>query len=304
MREFIIDKNNDGIRLDKFMCGVMPNAKFGEVCKALRKKKVRVNGKHRDGAYRVLRGEHVQIYMNDEFFENGADTPDFPWKHCRTDVSVEYEDENILVANKPSGLPSQADGGADSLENRIRALLLKRGEIDMLSVPVYVPSLCHRIDRNTSGLVIAAKNAAALRAANRLIKYKKIRKFYLCNTENEPIPPNGEICGWLVKDGIHRKMHFFDTKPNNPGAAACKTLYRVIRGGSPCVVEAELLTGRTHQIRASLSHIGCPLCGDVKYGASKTADKSYQQLVSYKLFFDFEPCGSILDYMSHKIIKL
>lgn len=304
MKEFIIDKNSDGIRLDKFMCGVMPNIKFGEVCKALRKKKVRVNGKHKDGTYRLSDGEHIQIYMNDEFFESNTTVCDFLWKGCATDTDIEYEDENILVANKPSGLPSQADGGADSLENRIRAMLLKNGEIDTSGIPIFIPSLCHRIDRNTSGLVIAAKNAAALRAANRLIKDKKIRKFYICQTEKAPNPPSGEIHGWLVKDETRRKMRFFDTKPSDPTAAECRTLYRVVNGGSPCVVEAELLTGRTHQIRASFSHIGCPLCGDVKYGAKKTDNKSYQRLISYKLIFDFEPCGSVLDYLSHKTIEL
>ena len=304
MREFIIDKNSDGIRLDKFMCSVMPNISFGEACKALRKKKVRVNGKHKGGTHRVSNGEHIQIYMNDEFFETNSPIHDFSWKNCPTDTDIEYEDENILIANKPSGLPSQADGGTDSLENRIRAMLFKKGEIDITATPIFIPSLCHRIDRNTSGLVLAAKNAAALRAANRLIKDKKIRKFYLCQAEKTPNPPSGEICGWLVKDETRHKMKFFDKKPSDPTAAECRTLYRVIKGGTPCVIEAELLTGRTHQIRASFSHIGCPLCGDVKYGAAKTADKSYQRLVSYKLIFDFEPCGSPLDYLSHKTFEL
>lgn len=304
MKEYIIDKNSDGIRLDKFMCSVMPNIKFGEVCKALRKKKVRVNGKHKDGSYRVSNGEHIQIYMNDEFFEASVPVCDFPWKGCSTDIDIEYEDDNILVASKPSGLPSQADGGTDSLENRIRSMLLKKGEIDTSAASIFIPSLCHRIDRNTSGLVIAAKNASALRTVNRLIKEKKLRKFYLCQTEKPPVPPSGEICGWLIKDETQRKMKFFDKKPSDPGAADCRTLYRVVSAGSPCVVEAELLTGRTHQIRASFSHIGCPLCGDVKYGAAKTADNSYQRLISYKLIFDFEPYGSTLDYLSHKTIEL
>ena len=125
MREFIIDKNSDGIRLDKFMCGVMPNISFGEVCKALRKKKVRVNGKHKDGTHRVSNGEHIQIYMNDEFFETNSPIHDFSWKNCPTDTDIEYEDENILIANKPSGLPSQADGGADLKTGFARCYLKK-----------------------------------------------------------------------------------------------------------------------------------------------------------------------------------
>lgn len=307
MKEFVSDKNTDGVRLDKFMCTVMPAVKFGEICKALRKKKVRINGKHQNGTYRLVKGDVIQIYMNDELFGGSSDTDDikFSFMECSKSISVLYEDENIIITDKPTGLPSQeSDGGMDSLENRVRHYLYKKGEIDINAAVPFIPSLCHRIDRNTSGLVIAAKNAAALRAINSLIKEKKIRKFYLCRTDNLPPASQGEISGWLAKDGKSRKMRFYDARPTNIQAHYCQTFYRVISSNRPYLIEAELLTGRTHQIRASFAHIGCPLCGDVKYGAQKNNQNTYQELNAYKLIFDFKPSGGITDYLSGRVFEL
>ncbi len=290
MREFIIDKNNEGVRLDKFMQKVMPSVKSSEIYKALRKKKVRVGGKHKDGSYRLLENDVVSMYINDEFFE--SEKPKFAWICAKTDVNVIYEDENIIILNKPSGLVSQDDG--DSLESRMRAYLYKKGEIDLDAVPLFVPSLCHRIDRNTSGLVIGAKNALYLREINERIKKREIRKFYLLKTERTPNPESGVIEGYLKKDEKSRKMIFA-----NEGIY-CKTAYKTLKSGSPALVEAELFTGRTHQIRAGFARLNAPLVGDVKYGAKKTADKDYQQLISYKIIFDFDD-GS---YLSKKEIRI
>ena len=290
MKEFIIDKNNDGVRLNKFMQKVMPSVKMGEIYKALRKKKVRVNGKHKDAELRLLENDVVSIYMNDEFFE--SDAPDFPWLTAKTDIDIVYEDKNIIILNKPSGLVSQDEG--DSLESRMRAYLYKNGEIDLDAVPLFIPSLCHRIDRNTSGLVIGAKNALYLREINERIKKREIRKFYLLKTERTPNPPSGIIEGYLKKDEKNRKMVFADD------GTYCKTAYKTLKSGEPALVEAELFTGRTHQIRAGFSRLNAPLVGDVKYGAKKTADKDYQQLISYKIIFDFDD-GS---YLSKKEIQI
>lgn len=311
MKEFTVNENSTGIRLDKFMSSVMPNVGFGEICKGLRKKKVRVNGKHQSGTYRLQKGDIIQIYMNDDMFVsqntnenitgNTTNKITYDWMKCSDKIDVVYEDENILIADKPSGLRSQDGGGdRDSLESRIRSYLYKKGEINLNEVPLFIPSLCHRIDRNTSGLVIAAKNGETLRSVNKLIKEKQIRKFYLCATENKPPKKNGEISGWLVKNGKDRKMIFHTSKPNDKNAEYCQTLYRVITSKSPYISEAELLTGKTHQIRAGFASMGCPLVGDVKYGAKKTADKEYQYLTAYKLVFDYEPFGNLLDYLSKK----
>ena len=297
MKEFIISKNDTDIRLDKFMMRVMPNSKSGDIYKALRKKKVRVNGKHQGGDYRVSVGDTVCMYINDEFF--GDEKKAYSWMSASYDISVVYEDENILVADKPSGMLSQ-DENEDSLEGRIRSYLYKKGEIDMEAKPLFIPSLCHRIDRNTSGLVIAAKNSAALRILNDKIKNKEIRKFYLCETENAPNPKKGTIEGFLLKDERTRKMSFH--KSEVKGSSYCKSEYKTIKTGEKNLLEVELLTGKTHQIRASLSHIGCPLLGDVKYGAKNNGEKDFQHLVSYRLIFDFKTDAGILEYLNGKEI--
>ncbi len=299
MKRFVIDKNGDGQRLDKFMQKVMPDVKTGEIYKALRKKKVRVCGKHKDGAYRLTVGDEVCMYINDEMF--GAEKTDFPWLNAKTDIKIAYEDKNIIIADKPSGMPSQdTDGEADSLESRIRAYLYKKGEVDLNAQPPFIPSLCHRIDRNTEGLVIAAKNPSALRIINQKIKDKEIRKFYLCETEHTPNPPEGRILGWLVRDGKSRKMIF--SEKELPNSSRCETVYKTLRSGNPALVEAELLTGRTHQIRAGFSHLGCPLVGDVKYGARKNGEREYQRLMSYKIIFEFKSDAAELENLNGKTV--
>lgn len=300
MKSFIIDKSYVGQRLDKFMQKVMPEAKTGEIYKALRKKKVRVNGKHRDGTYRLSENDEVCMYINDELF--GADKKAFDWINIKADINVVYEDENIIIADKPSGMPSQdTDKTAVSLESGIRAYLYKKGEIDMEAIPLFLPALCHRIDRNTEGLVIAAKNSGALRIINQKIKDKEIRKFYICETQTTPTPPDGRICGWLTRDEKNRKMIFSQKEVS--GASRCETIYRTLKKGNPSIVEAELLTGRTHQIRAGFAHLGCPLVGDVKYGAKIDGKRDFQKLISYKIIFDFKTDAGILEYLNGKVIE-
>lgn len=305
MKEFKIDKNSQGLRLDKFMFKLMPTQKSGEIYMALRKKKVRVNGKHKDGAYRLCLDDLVYIYMNDECFDTRTNAT-FSWEAADSNINIVYEDENILIINKPSGMPSQdTDNISDSLESRMRSYLFKKGELDLSCPAPFIPSLCHRIDRNTSGLVIGAKNSSALRIINQKIKDKEIRKFYLCQTQHTPNPPQGRICGWLTRDKSTRRMLFSKEKPkSSPDAVWCETLYKTLKAGTPATVEAELLTGRTHQIRAGFSAIGCPLTGDVKYGAKTDGKKEYQHLVSYKIIFDFKTFGDSLEYLKDKVITL
>lgn len=304
MKEFIIDKTFDGQRLDKLMFKLMPSLRASEIYMSLRKKKVRVNGKHEDGTYRLKCGDAVQIYMNDECFSESASR--CPWQSADSNINVVYEDENIIIANKPSGMPSQdIDGNSDSLESRMRSYLYKKGEIDLGASLPFIPSLCHRIDRNTSGLVIMAKTASALRILNQKIKDREIRKFYICETETTPSPQSGKICGWLFRDQKARKMIFSNAKPNGKTDAVwCETIYKTLKGGSPATVEAELLTGRTHQIRVGFSHIGCPLRGDVKYGAKADGGREYQHLISYKIIFDFKTPSGELEYLSGKTITI
>ncbi len=301
MKEFLIGPNDQGQRLDRFLSKVMPEAGQGIIYKSLRKKRIKVNGKRiTDGSLRICEGDRLEIYCNDEFFATATHTDATPvFQH---ELWVVYEDEHIIVMNKPSGLPSQAEPGEDSLEAEMRDYLIRKGDYQPERENTFLPSLCHRIDRNTSGLVIGAKDAESLRIMNEKIKNREVRKFYLCETEGTPTPKTGEIRGWLKKDEKGRRMIFSDIKV--PGATSCHTRYRVLESGKIATVEAELFTGRTHQIRTGFAHLGHPLVGDVKYGAKKDGKGSYQHLNSYRILFDFTTESGSLAYLKGKEIRL
>ncbi len=288
------------MRLDKFLSKVMASAGQGIIYKSLRKKKIKVNGKRiTDGSLRISERDRLEVYCNDELFTVLESTkPTTPILNHT--LVVLYEDEHIIVMNKPSGLPSQGEPGEDSLEAEMRDYLIRKGDFNPEKENTFLPSLCHRIDRNTAGLVIGAKDAESLRILNQKIKDKEIRKFYLCETQGTPEPPAGEIIGYLKKDENARRMIFHEQKV--PDSLSCHTRYRVLKPGGIATVEAEILTGRTHQIRAGFAHLGHPLVGDVKYGANKDGKHTFQHLVAYKLIFDFTTESGCLAYLSGKEI--
>ncbi len=301
MKEFLIGPNDQGQRLDRFLSKVMPEAGQGIIYKSLRKKRIKVNGKRiTDGSLRICEGDRLEIYCNDEFFATATHADATPtFQH---ELWVVYEDEHIIVMNKPSGLPSQAEPGEDSLEAEMRDYLIQKGDYQPEREHTFLPSLCHRIDRNTAGLVIGAKDAESLRMINEKIKNREVRKFYLCETEGTPHPEAGEIRGFLKKDEKTRQMIFSTVEI--PGSTSCHTRYRVLKPGKIATVEAELFTGRTHQIRAGFAHLGHPLVGDVKYGAKKDGKGSYQHLNSYRILFDFTTESGCLAYLKGKEIRL
>lgn len=301
MKEFLIGSNDRDQRLDRFLSKVMPHAGQGMIYKSLRKKRIKVNGKRiTDGSLRICEGDRLEIYCNDECFAESNVTVATPiFQHI---LMVVYEDEHIIVMDKPSGLPSQGEPGEDSLEAEMRDYLIQKGDYQPEKEHTFLPSLCHRIDRNTSGLVIGAKDAESLRIMNEKIKNREVRKFYLCETQGTPTPETGEIRGFLKKDEKNRRMVFSQTKV--PGSISCHTKYRVLKPGKTALVEAELFTGRTHQIRAGFAYLGYPLVGDIKYGASKDGKGTYQHLNSYRLFFDFTTDSGCLSYLKGKEIRL
>lgn len=301
MKKFVAGSNDAEKRLDKFLSGVMPNAGNGVIYKALRRKHVKVNGKRvTDGSMRIKENDVLELYINDEFFEKKEELP--LWAKIEPRISVVYEDENIIVMDKPSGMLSQGEENEESLETFMRAYLYRKNEFDPDRENIFVPSLCHRIDRNTRGLLIGAKNGESLRVLNEKIRTREIRKYYICQTEKMPNPEKGEIKGWLKKDEKSRKMRYF--RDEQKDGVFCHTLYKVIKKGNKPLVEVELLTGRTHQIRACMGAIGCPLTGDVKYGAPHDGKKDFQYLISYKIRFDFKDNNGILDYLRNKEIEL
>ena len=271
MKEFIITEKEAGQRLDKFIFKQASKAAPGMIYKAFRKKRVKVNGKRADLKYVLKTSDKVQAYINDEFFE--SENTDIPWLKLSPDIKVVFEDDDMLIIDKPSGLLSQSED-KDSAEGRARRYLYDKSEIDISSPGAFIPSLCHRIDRNTSGLLIMAKNAGALKRINEKIKNREIRKFYRLTVEGR-IQEGGEINGYIYKIG-NNLMEFSQLG------------YRVRRcdlNSDSTDLEVELHTGRTHQIRASFAYIGHPLKGDVKYGAKRGEGDMYQALRAYKLIF-------------------
>ncbi len=281
MKEIKINSNDAGQRLDKFLIKYFKNLPQSMIYKWLRKKKIRLDGVHPKNDVFLTEGSVLQLYINDEFFLEKKEIPlpkaDLPVP------SIVYEDENILIADKPSGIC--AHDGENSLINMILSYLYKKGEYNPSEENTFAPALCHRIDRNTSGLVISAKNAKALRFFNEKIRQREIRKIYFLKTEGTLPQKEGIIRGYIKKDAALNKVIF--TEKEADGFKLAVTKYKEASGG----VEAELLTGRTHQIRASFAYIGCPIEGDVKYGAKKNGKKDYQQLRAKRLIFDFKDDG-------------
>lgn len=293
MKKFTATKNDAGQRLDKFLSKLLKDAPMGMIYKWIRKKRVKINGKKQEISYVLCEGDVLELYINDEFFE----TQKTEIKKGLP-VDVVYEDENILVVSKPSGIA--AHGEDDGLLERIVGYLFEKGEYDPKREHTFRPALCNRIDKNTSGLVIAAKNAVALRIINEKLKSREIDKFYLMRVEKIPNPPSGRISGYTLKNERERKVYFYEEPVK--GAKPAQTIYRAL--GNSGLVEAQLISGRTHQIRASFSHIGCPLMGDVKYGAKKNGKSDFQQLCAYKLVFSFKTPAGELEYLNNKVIEI
>ncbi len=281
MKQIQINSNDAGQRLDKFLIKYFKNLPQSMIYKWLRKKKIRLDGKHPKNDVFLAEGSVLQLYVNDEFFPEKKEIPS--WYETLPPPKIVYEDSNILIADKPSGIC--AHDGENSLINMILAYLYRKGEYDPLVENTFSPALCHRIDRNTSGLVIAAKNAPALRFFNEKIRLREIEKIYFLRIEGAIPQKEGVIKGYIKKDEKLNKVLFSDKEAS--GGKLAITAYKQVDGG----IEARLITGRTHQIRASFAHIGCPIIGDVKYGASKNGRNDYQELQARKLIFKFNDSG-------------
>lgn len=294
MKQIVINKNDAGQRLDKFLTKYLVNLPQSMLYKSLRKNCVRVNGKHvRDGSFMLNENDVLSLYMSDEFF------PVTDFTAGSSDIDIVYEDENIILINKPSGAVVHADdrGTEDTLLSRMQSYLYEKGEYDPKSEQSFAPAFCNRLDRNTSGLIIGAKNAAALRIINEKIRNREIRKFYMCIAEGE-MSGSGELSAHLTRG--NKKVSVMDTETD--GSKPIKLKYSVLKTkNNLSLLEIELETGRTHQIRAQLAAKGHPLSGDRKYGA-KNSGKMF--LTSYKLKFDFISDADILNYLSGKEFQI
>lgn len=301
MKEFIINRNDSGQRLDKFVLKAVPRLPQSMMYKAIRNKRIKINGKRAEISSRLCEGDTVQMYLNDEFFDSVTETE---FMSVSSVLNIIYEDENIMLLDKKNGMVvhEDDDNTADTLINRVKRYLYDKGEYDPNAENSFAPALCNRLDRNTGGIVIAAKNAESLRILNQKIRDREIEKYYLCITAGVLSKRADTVTAYLEKDSASNTVKVTDRKSSTNKTIV--TSYRVIRdNGSLALVEIKLGTGRTHQIRAHMAHIGCPLLGDGKYGINRI-NREYkvktQALYSYRLKFTFSSESGCLEYLNGK----
>ncbi len=299
-RELVIGENDGGQRLDKFLTKTFPNLPQAVLYKCVRQKDVRLNGARCRPESRLAAGDRLSLYWQEEFFQQKPQEYDFLKAPAK--LNIVYEDENILLLDKKPGLIVHPDENYhfDSLIARVQHYLYDKGEYRPQEENSFAPALVNRIDRNTGGIVMAAKNAEALRVLNQKVKDRELQKLYLCVARGRLDQKAGELRGYLFKDEKKNRVYVRGT--SCPGAKTIRTRYRVLEErGDFSLLEVELLTGRTHQIRAHLASIGHPLAGDGKYGKNpraKGAAFPYQALCSYRLGFRFTSPAGVLEYLN------
>ena len=301
MKEFTIGPNDAGQRLDRFLAKAVPLLPASLAQKYIRLKRIKCNGKRIDRDTRLTAGDVLQLYINDEFFDKPREDNAY-LTVASPRLNIVYEDENILLVDKRPGLAVHPHDGAEygrTLIDHIQSYLYQKREWRPREENAFTPALCNRIDRNTGGIVIAAKTAAALRILNEKIRDREISKYYLCLVHGVPRPASGTLTSYLRRD--LEKKQVFALKHKTADSLTAKLRYTVLE--SRCgisLVECRLLTGRTHQIRVQMSEGGHPLVGDTKYGTAaqnRGLPYKHQALWSYRLRFDFPTGAGELEYL-------
>lgn len=306
MKEITIGQNDAGQRLDRFLSKAVPLLPASLAQKYIRIKRIKCNGARAERDTRLKAGDVLQLYINDEFFDKPREDNAY-LTVAAPKLNIVYEDAHILLVDKRPGLAVHPHDGAEygrTLIDHIQAYLYQKREWSPRGENSFVPALCNRIDRNTGGIVIAAKTAEALRVMNQKVKDRELDKRYLAIVEGTPKPLRGSLKGFLFKDA--KKNRVFVTDTPQPGAKTCQTNYITLCSSQGLsLVECELITGRTHQIRAQFAHAGHPLLGDGKYGKlNKRFDRNYQALYSYKLTFQFTTDAGELSYLNGKSFQV
>ncbi len=307
MRSIMVNGNDSNQRIDKFLDKYLINMPKNLLYKYIRKKRINVNKKRVNINYNLKEGDIIYFYINDEFFPKSNDKNELEnlmiLKH---NIKIIYEDNNILLIDKEPGIlvHSAKPNSKDDLTSHLKSYLYKKGEYIPSQENTFAPAVCNRLDRNTGGIVIAAKNAPALRIINEQIRNKKIRRFYLCLVRGRLINKQGQLTGYITKNQLLNMVDITDSPKIN--SKQIITNYKVLNENNDdtSLLEIELITGRTHQIRAHLAHIGHPILGDIKYGLGKTNNNfKYQALYSYKIIFDFTD-AKVLNYLKGKTFEI
>ncbi|MDD3192373.1 MAG: RluA family pseudouridine synthase [Oscillospiraceae bacterium] len=306
MKTFLISANDAGQRLDKFLTKAVPLLPQPLLYKYIRLKRIKCNKKRCEISTRLQEGDLLELYINDEFF-----TPPVAEKaffRAGSQLEVLYEDENVLLVNKPAGLIVHEDDkeAFDTLINRILKYLYEKKEYDPQQENSFVPALCNRIDRNTSGIVLAAKNAEALRTLNQKIKDREIEKRYLCVVHGKMPRQQETLTAYLKKDADKNQVRVYDQPL--PGGRTIRTAYQVLaEKDGLSLLKIDLLTGRTHQIRAHMAYLGHPLLGDSKYGKNREDRQMgyrFQALCAYQMTFSFAEDGGPLAYLKGRTVTV
>jgi 23S rRNA pseudouridine955/2504/2580 synthase len=305
MKTLVVNKNDGGQRLDKFLSKKFKSLPMSLMNKYIRKKDIKINGKRAENSTMLSEGDVITLYIPEEFFGSSPKADSF--KSLNPDLKIVYEDENILIVDKPAGLICHSDDKEmhNTLIDNIKAYLYQKGEYDSNLENSFAPSLCNRIDRNTCGLVIAAKNAETLRVVNYLIKEKKIRKTYLAVVHGRFTEKSGVYRSYMKKDQS-RNIVFSKKERLDSSYKEAITEYNVVDYfDGLSLVEINLITGRTHQIRVHFSDNGHPLLGDGKYSVNKTDREKgfkFQALCAYKLKFTV-PKEENISYLNGREFK-
>jgi len=301
-----IQKNDAGQRLDKFLTKTYPNLPQSLLYKALRKKDIKLNGKRCDKADRLVEGDSLSLFLPEDTLQVAP--PTYEFMHASKQLDVVYEDRHVILLNKKAGLLVHPDNReyADTLLFRVQRYLYEKGEYDPKDEQSFAPALVNRIDRNTSGIVIAAKTAVALRILNEKLKNREIQKYYLCIVHGKMPKQSDTLEAFLEKNEAQNRVYISGTA--KAGARTIRTRYTVLEHkNNLSLLEIHLLTGRTHQIRAHLASVGHPLLGDGKYGTNalnKGTGFNKQALCSYRLKFEFTSDAGELSYLNGKEFAL
>jgi 23S rRNA pseudouridine955/2504/2580 synthase len=309
MREIVIGKNDANQRLDKFLTKRFKSMPKSLMYKYIRTKYIKVNNKRCEISTMLNEGDILKLFIKEEFFDDdNSQKENYDFLKAPTKLDIIYEDENILLINKKPGVIVHPDEKYhfDSLISRVLHYLYDKKEYNPKDDKAFAPALVNRIDRNTGGIVIAAKNAESLRALNAKMKTRELTKLYLCMVQGTLKHKQGLLDGYLEKNEKKNKVTIL--KKPTPNSKPVKTKYTVvsnIKGNS--LVEVDLLTGRTHQIRAHMSSIGHPLLGDTKYGYKRRNDNDfykYQALYAYKITFNFISDAGCIEYLNGKSFEV
>ncbi len=291
MREVQIGSNEAGQRLDKFLKKYLKEAGSGFLYKMLRKKNITRNGRRAEGSEILEEGDVVKFFLAEETLEK------FRVKepagiagacHGGPEPSILYEDANILLADKPAGMLTQKAAPEDySLNEWLLDYLIGSGKVTKEELRAFRPSVCNRLDRNTSGLVICGKSLAGSRKMSELLKGHGLKKYYRALAAGE-MAEDGIVESWLVKDQKTNKVWIGESDPDRPDAARIRTGYRVLdASGGASYLEVELFTGKSHQIRAQMAALGHPLLGDGKYGDTRMNGRLRREGVHAQLLHAF-----------------